>query len=232
MVVPSIAGRRGNPVLWSRRFFPDLMAIQRRHRRPPPDRRLCRGGRRSAGRRRRGADRRGHARVAFRGQGRNRARLRLRIVDRAHPTHRYLAATLRVGKGMTDNFTPVMRAWWPPPCCWRPPPWCWSPSTARAPPARWRSALAARSARPSISIRRRRRAKARWPNARARPAAWSPSCRRGCAALAVDFSNGCGAHGWGKAAKLGLAQNVALKSCYRDGGKECVIRTFFCDAKG
>jgi hypothetical protein len=56
--------------------------------------------------------------------------------------------------------------------------------------------------------------------------------KRGCAALAVDFSNGCGAHGWGKAAKLGPAQNVALKSCYRDGGKECVIRTFFCDAKG
>jgi hypothetical protein len=56
--------------------------------------------------------------------------------------------------------------------------------------------------------------------------------RRGCAALAVDFTNGCGAHGWGKAGKLGRAQNVALKSCYRDGGKECVIRTFFCDAKG
>ena len=56
--------------------------------------------------------------------------------------------------------------------------------------------------------------------------------RRGCAALAVDFSNGCGAHGWGKATELGSAQNVALKSCYRDGGKECVIRTFFCDAKG
>ena len=56
--------------------------------------------------------------------------------------------------------------------------------------------------------------------------------RRGCAALAVDFTNGCGAHGWGKATKLGSAQNVALKSCYRDGGKECVIRTFFCDAKG
>ena len=56
--------------------------------------------------------------------------------------------------------------------------------------------------------------------------------RRGCAALAVDFGNGCGAHGWGKAAELGHAQNAALKSCYRDGGKECVIRTFFCDAKG
>ncbi|HZD88977.1 MAG TPA: NTP transferase domain-containing protein, partial [Pseudolabrys sp.] len=28
VVVPSIAGRRGNPVLWSRRFFSDLMTIQ------------------------------------------------------------------------------------------------------------------------------------------------------------------------------------------------------------
>ena len=28
VVVPSIDGRRGNPVLWSRRFFPDLMEIQ------------------------------------------------------------------------------------------------------------------------------------------------------------------------------------------------------------
>ncbi len=28
VVVPTIAGKRGNPVLWSRRFFPDLMAIE------------------------------------------------------------------------------------------------------------------------------------------------------------------------------------------------------------
>jgi hypothetical protein len=56
--------------------------------------------------------------------------------------------------------------------------------------------------------------------------------RRGCAALAVDFVTGCGAHGWGKASKLGRAQNAALRACYDDGGKECVIRTFFCDAKG
>ncbi len=56
--------------------------------------------------------------------------------------------------------------------------------------------------------------------------------KHGCAALAVDFASGCGAHGWGKAPKLGHAQNVALQSCYRDGGKECVIRTFFCDVKG
>jgi hypothetical protein len=58
------------------------------------------------------------------------------------------------------------------------------------------------------------------------------SVRRGCAALAVDFVNPCASHGWGKGSELGHAQNAALKSCYRTGGKECVIRTFFCDAKG
>ena len=56
--------------------------------------------------------------------------------------------------------------------------------------------------------------------------------KRGCAAFAVDFTNACGAHGWGKGPRLGVTQNEALRSCYRDGGKECVIRTFFCDAKG
>jgi len=56
--------------------------------------------------------------------------------------------------------------------------------------------------------------------------------KRGCAAFAVDFTNACGAHGWGKGPKLGRSQNEALRSCYNDGGKECVIRTFFCDAKG
>jgi hypothetical protein len=58
------------------------------------------------------------------------------------------------------------------------------------------------------------------------------SVKRGCAALAVDFTNGCGAHGWGKASELGHAQNAALRACYRAGGKECVIRTFFCDGRG
>lgn len=56
--------------------------------------------------------------------------------------------------------------------------------------------------------------------------------KSGCAAFAVDFSNPCGGHGWGKGPRLGRSQNEALKACYHDGGKECVIRTFFCDAKG
>ena len=58
------------------------------------------------------------------------------------------------------------------------------------------------------------------------------TARRGCAAFAVDFVNPCGAHGWGKGPRLGGSQNAALEACYKDGGKECVIRTFFCDAKG
>jgi molybdenum cofactor cytidylyltransferase len=28
VVVPTIAGKRGNPVVWSRRFFPDLASVE------------------------------------------------------------------------------------------------------------------------------------------------------------------------------------------------------------
>jgi hypothetical protein len=56
--------------------------------------------------------------------------------------------------------------------------------------------------------------------------------KRGCAALAVDYAKPCGAQGWGKAARLGAAENAALRGCYKRGAKECVVRTFFCDAKG
>jgi hypothetical protein len=56
--------------------------------------------------------------------------------------------------------------------------------------------------------------------------------KRGCAAFAVDFTNPCGGNGWGRGPRLGRSQNEALKACYHAGGKECVIRTFFCDAKG
>ena len=36
----------------------------------------------------------------------------------------------------------------------------------------------------------------------------------------------------GGANRLGPAQNTALKQCYSNGGKDCVIRAFVCDAKG
>jgi hypothetical protein len=56
--------------------------------------------------------------------------------------------------------------------------------------------------------------------------------RRACAAFAVDGANACGAHGYATAAKLGAAQNTALRQCYKYGGRDCVIRAWICDAKG
>ena len=56
--------------------------------------------------------------------------------------------------------------------------------------------------------------------------------KKGCAAFAVDLVNACGGYGWGRGSHLGVTQNAALQACYKAGGKECVIRTFFCDAKG
>ena len=41
------------------------------------------------------------------------------------------------------------------------------------------------------------------------------TAKRGCAAFAVDFTNACGAHGWGKGPRLGVSQNEALRSCYQ-----------------
>jgi hypothetical protein len=56
--------------------------------------------------------------------------------------------------------------------------------------------------------------------------------KRSCAALAIDGHRPCGPHGYASARKLGDAENVALKSCYQYGGKDCVIRAFACDVKG
>ena len=56
--------------------------------------------------------------------------------------------------------------------------------------------------------------------------------KRNCAAFAVDMRNLCGSYGYASAARLGPAQNTALRQCYSNGGKDCVIRAFVCDAKG
>jgi hypothetical protein len=56
--------------------------------------------------------------------------------------------------------------------------------------------------------------------------------RRACGAIAVDGRNACGAHGYAVAARLGIAQNSALRQCYQYGGRDCVIRAWACDAKG
>jgi hypothetical protein len=56
--------------------------------------------------------------------------------------------------------------------------------------------------------------------------------KRACGAIAIDGKNVCGAHGYAVAARLGEAQNTALRQCYQYGGKDCVIRAWACDAKG
>jgi len=56
--------------------------------------------------------------------------------------------------------------------------------------------------------------------------------RRACGAIAIDGRQVCGAYGYAVAAKLGAAQNMALRHCYDHGGKDCVIRAWACDAKG
>jgi hypothetical protein len=56
--------------------------------------------------------------------------------------------------------------------------------------------------------------------------------RRGCAAYAIDGRNACGAHGFGAAPRLGRAQNEALRFCYQNGGRDCVVRAWACDSKG
>jgi hypothetical protein len=55
---------------------------------------------------------------------------------------------------------------------------------------------------------------------------------RACGAIAIDGKNACRAHGYAVAARLGQAQNLALRQCYHFGGKDCVIRAWACDAKG
>ena len=56
--------------------------------------------------------------------------------------------------------------------------------------------------------------------------------KRSCAAFAIDGHRPCGPHGYASARRLGQAENTALASCYKYGGKDCVIRAFACDQKG
>ena len=56
--------------------------------------------------------------------------------------------------------------------------------------------------------------------------------KRACAAFSVDMANPCGAHGFAVAPRISAAQNTAMRNCYKFGGKECVIRTWACDARG
>ena len=56
--------------------------------------------------------------------------------------------------------------------------------------------------------------------------------KRACAALAIDMTNPCGAHGYAVKPRISSSLNAATRKCYDFGGKECVIRAWACDAKG
>jgi hypothetical protein len=56
--------------------------------------------------------------------------------------------------------------------------------------------------------------------------------KRACAALSVDMSNPCGAHGYAVKPQISSSLNEATRKCYEFGGKQCVIRAWACDAKG
>jgi hypothetical protein len=56
--------------------------------------------------------------------------------------------------------------------------------------------------------------------------------KKGCAAYAIDGRKPCGPNGFANAPRLGEAQNTALKFCYKNGGRDCVIRAWICDSKG
>lgn len=56
--------------------------------------------------------------------------------------------------------------------------------------------------------------------------------RKRCAALAVDPKRSCKAYGWAVSRGLGRTENLALRQCYRHGGRTCVIRSWACDVKG
>jgi hypothetical protein len=56
--------------------------------------------------------------------------------------------------------------------------------------------------------------------------------KRACAAFAVDMKNPCGSFGYAVAPQISAALNTSMKNCYGYGGKDCVIRTWACDASG
>lgn len=53
--------------------------------------------------------------------------------------------------------------------------------------------------------------------------------RRSCMAFAIELSDPCGPYGYASGTPLARAQNQALRECHRNGGSQCVIRTFACD---
>jgi hypothetical protein len=106
----------------------------------------------------------------------------------------------------------------------------WAPKR-RGLRARSPSGTAGPMAWPMISQSSRRRTRPRLASARVTASspppcgATAPRCRSTCATPAVPSATR-------RASRLGQAQNTALRYCYRNGGKDCVIRAWVCDSKG
>jgi hypothetical protein len=56
--------------------------------------------------------------------------------------------------------------------------------------------------------------------------------KRACAALAIDVTNPCGAHGYAVKPHISSSLNAATRKCYELGGRECVVRAWACDGRG
>ncbi len=69
-----------------------------------------------------------------------------------------------------------------------------------------------------------------YKDARAAMNAAKKQCKGDC--KAVPMKNPCGAHGYAFASRISSVLNTATRNCYKFGGKECVIRTWACDARG
>ena len=216
IVVPTIDGKRGNPVLWSRRFFPELGG-RGRHRRPPPDRRLRRGRRRGRGRDG-GAGRRRHPRGAH---GRSRRDDRLVPFNFSSVP---LAGVLADGICFMriTRFAACLAA---------------VAIVLFAAPAQVAGALAtgkcgafgysSNDVSPEAASQRAQ------AQCKGRECKVVTSFRKTCAAFRQwhrDFLRA--ASPWAQAATLAHAQNVASEQCNRHGGKTCVIRAWVCDSRG
>ena len=168
--VPTVGGKRGNPVLWDAPLLRRDAEARRRHRRQAPDRRACRPGLRGRDGGRGGGHRHRHARGAGRlaGRGaRHEFRRRRRPPPVSHPVrdHRRPAGALSRQRRLgADAAAPCSTRCAPtrrpaaPTCCAASIAWPSArPSSTRMRASTWRSSSACsrwRSSSPAAAPRR------------------------------------------------------------------------------
>ena len=219
VVIPTIAGKRGNPVLWARRFFPDLMAVEgdvgARHLIGGYAEAVDRSAGRGCGR----ADRCRYARGADRGARRDGRLVPFKCF--AIPSARGLADgdfvhAFRASRGVfrracDSDFQRRSRRM----------------RRARSRPdaaarSATRSTMFARSGRAARARAMQGHATARWSRASAAPA------RRSRSTAAIPAGRTAG-----RRAETSRARRTSrASSAIAIGGRTCVIRAWVCDSKG